>query len=66
MTKATAHPSPVRRPPTRELLQLLGDLERQLPETTGAMRRRTQQAILRLEWELAPGRGRERQVVNDR
>lgn len=53
-----------RRPPSRELLRLLGELERQLPETTGAMRRRTQDAIRQTELELAPGKAREKQVLD--
>jgi hypothetical protein len=43
---------------------LLDDLYRQLPGTRGSMRRRTQEAIRRLELEIAPGRATEREVVN--
>lgn len=60
----TASPRPDRRSPTRDRLRLLDDLHRQLPGTRGSMRRRTQEAIRRLELELAPGRATEREVVN--
>jgi hypothetical protein len=60
----TERPRPGRRRPTRDLLALLADLERQLPGTRGAMRERTARAIAQVELELAPGRARERDVLN--
>jgi hypothetical protein len=59
-------PYSCRRSPTRDRLRLLDDLHRQLPRTRGSMRRRTEAAIRELELELAPGKAREREVVNGR
>lgn len=43
---------------TAERQQWLADLQRQLPTLTNRRaRERTQRAIERIEWELAPGRG---------
>ena len=43
----------------RETFLILHDLRRQLPLTRGPLRRATERAIERLEWELAPGRAAE-------
>lgn len=42
---------------TRERLDLLADLRRQLPTTQEPLRRHTERAIRRIEVELAGGRG---------
>lgn len=42
---------------TRERLELLRDLQRQLPRTRGRMQERTKKAIQQVEVELAGGRG---------
>jgi hypothetical protein len=47
-----------------ERRDLLADLRRQLPTLTDQRaRERTERAIERLEWELAPGRARESEVL---